>query len=55
MVDGSIQNKGLFFNVYAFNLEEVIILKFTLENLFAPKNIIKFSLHNHNKRYSLYI
>jgi hypothetical protein len=40
MDDGSIQNKGLHLNVYAFNLEEIINLKFTLENLFAPKNII---------------
>jgi hypothetical protein len=52
MDDGSIQNKGLHLNVYAFSLDEVIILQNTLENLFICRGgpIIKCSIHNHKKR-----
>ena len=56
MDDGSIQNKGLHLNVYAFTLDEVNNLKFTLENLFISSDeIIKCSIHNHKKGYRLYI
>lgn len=58
MDDGSIQNKGLHLNVYGFTLDEVLNLKFTLENLFISNctdDIIKCSIHNHKKGYRLYI
>ena len=55
MDDGSLQNKGLHLSTYSFNNEEVILLKKTLENLFAPKYILKCSIHNHKKGPRLYI
>lgn len=55
MDDGSLQNKGLHLSTYNFTYEEVILLKNTLENLFAPKFLIKCSIHNHKKGYRIYI
>ena len=53
MDDGSLQNKGLHLSVYGFTLEDVNLLKFTLENLFAPEFIIKCTIHK--KGYRIYI
>jgi hypothetical protein len=53
MDDGSIQNKGLHLSVYGFILEDVNLLKFTLEYLFAPEFLIKCTIHK--KGYRLYI
>jgi hypothetical protein len=55
MDDGSIQNKGLHLNTYSFSYEEVILLKNTLENLFAPDFFLKCSIHKHKKGYRIYI
>lgn len=55
MDDGSLQNKGLHLSVYAFTYDEVMLLKFTLENLLGPDNLIQCSIHNHRKGYRLYI
>jgi hypothetical protein len=41
MDDGSLQNKGLHLSTYNFSYKEVILLKNTLENLFAPDFILK--------------
>lgn len=54
MDDGSIQNKGLHLNTYAFNLEEILKLKSTLENMFGD-NLLKCSIHKHKKGYRIYI
>ena len=55
MDDGSLQNKGLHLNVYAFSFEEVELLKTTLESLFAPNFFVKCTLHKHKKGYRIYI
>lgn len=55
MDDGSLQNKGLHLSTYSFTYEEVVLLKNTLENLFAPEAILKCSIHNHKKGYRIYI
>jgi hypothetical protein len=55
MDDGSLQNKGLHLSTYSFTLEDVNLLKNTLENLFAPDFLIKCSIHNHKKGYRIYI
>jgi hypothetical protein len=55
MDDGSLQNKGLHLSTYNFTYDEVILLKSTLENLFAPDFLIKCSIHNHKKGYRIYI
>jgi LAGLIDADG DNA endonuclease family protein len=55
MDDGSLQNKGLHLNIYAFNYEEVELLKNTVESLFAPNFYIKCTIHKHKKGYRLYI
>ena len=55
MDDGSLQNKGLHLSVYAFSLEEVKILKNTIESLFLPQFSLKCTIHNHKKGYRLYI
>ena len=54
MDDGSIQNKGLHLNTYAFNSEDVLKLKSTLENLFG-NNSLKCSIHKHKKGDRIYI
>ena len=54
MDDGSLQNKGLHLNTYAFTNNEVLILKKTLENLFED-NFLKCSIHNHPKGNRIYI
>ena len=54
MDDGSLQNKGLHLNTYAFTNNEVLILKKTLENLFED-NFVKCSIHNHPKGNRIYI
>ena len=54
MDDGSLQNKGLHLNTYAFTNDEVLILKKTLENLFED-NFVKCSIHNHPKGNRIYI
>ena len=51
---GSLQNKGLHLSVYGFTLEDVNLLKTTLENLFAPEFLIKCTIHNHKSGYRLY-
>ena len=48
MDDGSIQNKGLHLNTYAFKSEDVLKLKSTLENMFG-NNSLKCSIHKHKK------
>ena len=55
MDDGSLQNKGLHLNVYAFSYDDVVRLKSTIENLFGPLITIKCSIHNHKSGYRLYI
>jgi LAGLIDADG DNA endonuclease family protein len=55
MDDGSLQNKGLHLSTYNFTYDEIILLKSTLENLFAPDFFIKCSIHNHKKGYRIYI
>lgn len=55
MDDGSLQNKGLHLSTYSFTLEDVNLLKNTLENLFTPDFLIKCSIHNHKKGYRIYI
>lgn len=60
MDDGSLQNKGLHLSTYGFTLEDVNLLKSTLENLFALTGsstdfLIKCSIHNHKKGYRIYI
>ena len=55
MDDGSLQNKGLHLNTYGFKLEDVKLLKITLENLFLPNFLIKCTIHNHKKGYRIYI
>ena len=54
MDDGSIQNKGLHLNTYAFNSEDVLKLKSTLENMFG-NNSLKCSIHKHKKGNRIYI
>ena len=54
MDDGSIQNKGLHLNTYAFNSEDVLKLKSTLENMFG-NNSLKCSIHKHKKGDRIYI
>ena len=69
MDDGSIQNKGLHLNTYAFNSEDVLKLKSTAllpcpsqlklteglgENLFG-NNSLKCSIHKHKKGNRIYI
>lgn len=49
MDDGSIKNKSLHLNTYGFSYNKVILLKMTLENMFAEKAKIKCSIHNHKK------
>ena len=55
MDDGSLQNKGLHLSTYGFKLEDVKLLKITLENLFLPNFLIKCTIHNHKKGYRIYI
>ena len=55
MDDGSLQNKGLHLSTYSFTLEDITLLKSTLENLFAPDFLIKCTIHNHKKGYRIYI
>ena len=55
MDDGSLQNKGLHLNVYAFSYDDVVRLKSAIETLFGPKFTIKCSNHNHKSGYRLYI
>ena len=55
MDDGSLQNKGLHLSTYNFSHEEIILLKNTLEYLFAPDFLVKCSIHNHKKGYRIYI
>jgi len=67
MDNGSIQNKGLHLNTYAFAFKEVNILKELLENMFIdPKffcssltqtgpMVLKCSIHKHKKGYRIYI
>jgi hypothetical protein len=54
MDDGSLQNKGLHLNTYGFTNQEVLNLKFTLENLFG-ENTLKCSIHKHKKGNRVYI
>lgn len=55
MDDGSLQNKGLHLNVYAFSYDDVVKLKSTIENLFEPNITIKCSIHKHKSGDRLYI
>ena len=55
MDDASLQNKGLHLSTYSFTLEDITLLKSTLENLFAPDFLIKCTIHNHKKGYRIYI
>ena len=55
MDDGSLQNKGLHLSVYGFSIDEVTLLKKTLEALFEPEASIICSIHKHKKGYRLYI
>jgi len=48
--DGSIQNKGLYFNVCGFSLDEVINLKISLENLFLRYPFSLSSMAKSEKR-----
>ena len=54
MDDGSLKNKGLHLNTYGFTIEEVFLLKKTLENMFGD-NSLKSSIHNHSKGKRIYI
>ena len=55
MDDGSLQNKGLHLSVYAFNYDEVLLLKSAIEDLFMPQYTIKCTIHHHKSGYRLYI
>ena len=54
MDDGSNQNKGLHLNTYGFTSQDILNLKFTLENMFG-ENTLKCSIHNHKKGERIYI
>ena len=54
MDDGSLQNKGLHLNTYGFSNQDVLKLKFILENLFG-ENTLKCSIHKHKKGERIYI
>ena len=54
MDDGSIQNKGLHLNTYGFSSQDVLLLKYTLENLFG-ENTLKCTIHKHKKGERIYI
>ena len=54
MDDGSIQNKGLHLNTYGFSSQDVLLLKYTLENLFG-ENTLKCTIHKHKNGERIYI
>ena len=54
MDDGSLQNKGLHLNTYGFTIEDIFILKRTLENMFGEESI-KCSIHKHKKGGRIYV
>ena len=54
MDDGSLQNKGLHLNTYGFTSQDVLILKYTLENMFGERTL-KCSIHKHKKGERIYI
>ena len=54
MDDGSIQNKGLHLNTYGFSSPDVLLLKYTLENLFG-ENTLKCTIHKHKNGERIYI
>ena len=54
MDEGTLQNKGLHLNTYAFSNQEVLILTKTLKNLFGY-NSLKCTTHNHPKGKRIYI
>ena len=54
MDDGSLQNKGLHLNTYGFKIEDVLILKQTLENMFGESSL-NCSIHKHQKGHRIYI
>jgi hypothetical protein len=43
MDDGSLQNKGLHFYTYGFTSQDILNLKFTLENMFGEKYFEMFN------------
>ena len=60
--DGSLQNKGLYLNTYGFNNQDVLKLKFSLENMSLLRiakargeNTLKCSIHKHKKGDRIYI
>lgn len=54
MDDGSLQNKGLHLNTYAFSNQEVLMLTKTLKNLFGD-NSLKCTTLDHPKGKRIYI
>jgi len=54
MDDGSLQNKGLHLNTYGFTSQDILILKFTLENIFG-ENTLNCSIHKQKKGEKLYL
>ena len=54
MDDASLQNKGLHLNTYGFTSQDVLILKYTLENMFGERTL-KCSIHKHKKGERIYI
>ena len=50
----SLQNKGLHLNTYGFTSQDVLILKYTLENMFGERTL-KCSIHKHKKGERIYI
>ena len=54
MDDGSLQNKGLHLNTYAFSNQEVLMLTKTLTNLFGD-NSLKCTTLDHPKGKRIYI
>ena len=54
MDDASLQNKGLHLNTYGFTSQDVLILKYTLENMFGERTL-KCSIHKHKKGNRIYI
>ena len=54
MDDASLQNEGLHLNTYGFTSQDVLILKYTLENMFGERTL-KCSIHKHKKGERIYI
>jgi hypothetical protein len=55
MDDGSLHNQGLHLNTYSFTINEVLLLKKTIETMFSTNKPLKCSIHKHPKGPRIYI